>query len=401
MSRPTILCLASFEKGHEFLRQSHREGCPTYLLTSQSLQDAPWPRECLEEIFFMPDRDNEWHMPDVLDAVSYLNRRIDFEKIVALDDFDVEKGAALREHLRLPGLGDSAARHFRDKLAMRKGAQAAGIPVPRFVAAFNDVQIRAFLSDVPPPYVLKPRTQAGAIGIQKVESGDSLWPRLDALGDRRSHFLIEAFLPGAVFHVDSVVVRGKVVWSVASAYGIPPLETSHLGRVFRTQLLPRKGALAAALRKLNARTLSALGLDNGVSHSEYIQDADGNLYFLETSARVGGAHIAEMIEAGTGANLWREWARLEACRDPADYAPPGDDGLAAGILVCLAKQERPDLSAFDAPEVWWRMDDKPHHAGVIVRSRDQARVDTLLDQYTQHLYDEFFTALPPQERALA
>lgn len=400
MQRPTLLCLASFEKGHAFLQQAKADGCRVLLLTSQSLQDAPWPRESLDDIFFMPDDNHAWHMPDVVNAVSYLARREAIDKIVALDDFDVEKAAALREHLRLPGLGDSAARHFRDKLAMRTTAAAAGVPVPPFVAVFNDDAVRRFTEATPGPYVLKPRTQAGAIGIQKVADNEDLWGRLDALGDERSHFLLEAFLPGAVFHVDSIVVGGKTVWAMASAYGTPPLETSHEGRLFRTQLLPRGGALAKGLRALNAKTLKALGLENGVSHSEYIQDAAGTLHFLETSARVGGAHIAEMVEAGTGVNLWRAWASLEACADPGQYVVPGDAGEVSGLLICLSRQETPDLSGFDDPEVWWRLE-KKHHAGVIVRSRDYGRVDALLDAYTPRFYESFFASLPPQDRALA
>lgn len=398
MAPPTILCLASYEKGHEFLRQAHAEGCRVYLLTSQSLRDAPWPRECLADLFCMPDDRHAWDGADTLRAVAYLNRTIPFDRVVALDDFDVEKAAALREHLRLPGMGDSAARRFRDKLAMRTTARDAGIPVPPFVGILNHDRIRAFLESVPGPWVLKPRSQAGAVGIRKIDSAEQFWPIVDELGDQQSDHLLEAFLPGAVFHVDSVVVAGRVLWSIASRYGVPPLETSHDGRVFRTQILPRGGALARRLRALNARTLRALGLENGVSHSEYIQDGAGNLFFLETSARVGGAHIADMIEAGSGINLWREWARLEAAPNPADYAPPPDTGQIAGLLVCLSRDPNPDLSAFDAPEVCWRLA-HGHHAGLIVRSPDPARVDALCDDYAARLARTHLATLPPTDRA--
>ena len=58
MSAPrTILCLASFHKGHEFIREAKAQGWRVYLLTSQSLKDAEWPRESLDDIFYMPDVD--------------------------------------------------------------------------------------------------------------------------------------------------------------------------------------------------------------------------------------------------------------------------------------------------------------------------------------------------------
>jgi biotin carboxylase len=166
-SQLTILCVASYEKGAEFMRECKRQGCRVILLTSKSLQNADWPRESLDQIFFIPDVNKEWNIRDVIYGVSYLARTEKIDRIVALDDFDVEKAAALREHLRCPGMGDTTARYFRDKLAMRTKAAEAGILVPDFVHVLNYDLIRDFFDRVKPPYVLKPRLQAGAIGIKK------------------------------------------------------------------------------------------------------------------------------------------------------------------------------------------------------------------------------------------
>lgn len=389
----TILCIASYEKGHAFLRQSHQQaGWRTLLLTSESLKDAPWPRECLDDIYFIPDEGKEWDMALVVNAVSYLMRTQYLDQIVALDDFDVEKAAHLREHLRIPGMGESTARYFRDKLAMRMKAAEAGIPVPRFIGILNHERIQAFMEAVAPPYVLKPRTQAGAIGIQKIASPEQLWPALEALGDRQSHFLLEEFVPGAICHVDSIVVDGKVVFALPSRYGTPPMEVAHEGRVFTTCTLPPNSKEAKALLRLNKTMLTAFGLWRGVSHSEFIQGNDGTLYFLETSARVGGAHIADLIEAATGLNLWAEWAKVEM--DP-HYTLPECRHDHAGLLVSLSKQEFPDLSGYNDPEVVWRMTDKPQHAGLVVCSPDPARVQALVESYTQRFYSDFFATLPP------
>ena len=63
---------------------------------------------------------------------------------------------------------------------------------------------------------------------------------------------------------------------------------------------------------MNKRVLQSFGLRDGVSHTEFIcAHENGMFYFLETSARVGGAHIADLVEQGTGVNLWAEWARVE------------------------------------------------------------------------------------------
>ena len=65
------------------------------------------------------------------------------------------------------------------------------------------------------------------------------------------------------------------------------------------------------MQAINAQLLEAFGLQRGVSHTEFIRAGDGQIYFLETSARVGGAYIVDVVEAATGVNLWREWAKIE------------------------------------------------------------------------------------------
>lgn len=387
---PTVVCMASFEKGAEFLREAHRLGWHTVLLTVPALEHAAtWPRESIDEVFTLPDLA---HLPDVIPAVAHLARTRHLERVIPLDDYDVETAAALREHLRLSGMGASLARRFRDKLAMRVAARAAGIPVPEFVGAINDADVGEFVRRVPPPWVLKPRSEVSTIGIARIETADELWPRLDALGDRRSYHLLERFMPGGVYHVDTITEGGRVLFAEAHGYFRPPLEVFHQGGMAVTRTLPRESEQAEALRDLNARVLAALGMERGPSHVEFIQDADGALYFLEAGARVGGAHIAEVVEAATGINLWREWARLELGAAP--YAPPERRAEYGGVIITLARQEHPDTSAYTELEIVYRVE-RPHHAGLVVASPDQGRVDLLLREYRARFAEDFHAVLPP------
>jgi len=50
----TVLCLASYEKGQEFMRECKRQGCRVLLVTTEKLRDANWPRESVDEFFYMP-----------------------------------------------------------------------------------------------------------------------------------------------------------------------------------------------------------------------------------------------------------------------------------------------------------------------------------------------------------
>ena len=397
----TFLCLASYEKGHRFMQEAKKQGCRVYLLTSQSLRDkARFPHESLDDIFYMPDDQYEWNLQHMLLGVAHLCRNLRFDRILALDDFDLERAALLREHFRVPGLGESATRFFRDKLAMRLRAAENGIPVPEFTGTINYHDITHFVDSVRPPWVLKPRLMAGAIGIKKYYDREEVWRRIHGLGDEQSFFVLERFVPGDIFHVDSIWFGGEMVTAIASVYGTPPLEVTTGGGVFTTRLLPRSSETERALLQLNERILRTFGLQNGVSHTEFIRShEDGSLYFLETSARVGGANIADLIEAGTGMNMWAEWAKVEiAAATGESYVPPQLRGDYAGLLVSLSRQEWPDTSSFQEPELVWRLD-KRHHVGFVVRSPDHRRVNQLLDLYVQRVRDEYHASAPPREKA--
>jgi biotin carboxylase len=252
---------------------------------------------------------------------------------------------------------------------------------------------------VPPPWLLKPRTEASSVGIRKIEQPEQLWRALDELGDRQSHFLLEQFVPGDIFHVDSIVDEREVLFSVVHRYGHPPMEVMHQGGVFTTRTVDRVSRDWVELTALNAGLAPSLGMVRGVSHAEYIRAHDGGrYYFLEIAARVGGAFIAELVEASTGVNLWREWARLEiASLRGQPYSLPQSFSSYAGSVLCLAQTAEPDTSAFDAPEVFLRIK-KDHHAGLIVRSVDPGRVQELLEEYSAEFARRFLATLPPMEK---
>jgi len=396
MTKPiTILCLASHFKGMAFVKAAKEAGCNIILVAKETYKDEDWARDLIDEIFFMPDLGKR---PDIIYAISYLARSRPLDQIIALDDYDVETAGHLREHFRFPGLGDTLARNFRDKLAMRTTARAGGILVPEFTPVFNYDRAREFMARVPGPWLLKPRSEASAMGIKKVNTADELWPKLDALGDQQSFFHMEQFVYGDVFHVDSLVNEGEVLFSIASKYAIPPMEVYHGGGVFTTRTMDRKDADAKALLELNERLLKVLGMIRGANHAEFIKGKDGQFYFLECAARVGGANIAEAIQYATNINLWEEWARIEVAGLRGEkYKLPTTKVGYAGVINCLSRQEYPDLSGYNDPEVLWKPT-KKQHAGLIVASPDAQRIETLLENYRQRFMQDFLAVLPPRDK---
>lgn len=394
-NQQTILCLASYFKGTTFLSAAKKAGVKVLLVTREKIKDEAWPREDIDEIFLMPDLSRR---PDIIYAVSYLARGNNIVQVVPLDDYDVETAAALREHLRLPGLGETVVRYFRDKLAMRMQARANDLLVPEFSPVFSYDRLREFMGRVAPPWVLKPRSEAGAMGIKKVYSAEEVWRWLDELGDQQSYFHLEQYVPGEVFHVDSIIWDEKVQFALPHKYTQPPMNVAHEGGVFVTRTLDRTSAESEALLSFNNKLLKAFQIPRGVTHAEFIKDNEGRYYFLEVAARVGGANIEQLVEAASGVNLWAEWAKLEIAYARGEaYTAPTDSSAYAGVLICLARQEYPDLSAYQDPEVVFRLQ-KKHHAGLIVASPERDRVESLIIDYSARFGQEFLAVAPPLDK---
>ncbi len=196
----------------------------------------------------------------------------------------------------------------------------------------------------PVPWIVKPRHEVSAFGIRKCETADEVWDVLTDLDGRNnwrdhpSQFLIERFIEGNVFHVDSVVDNGKVVACGVSQYGTTPFNVSHHGGVFTSSIVPYRSKVRKQLEKLNASLLLAFELRTR-RHARRIsaKRRDGEFFLLEVACRVGGAYIANVLEHACNFNLWREWAKLETATDEKPYKLPKLRKDFAGITLALRK----------------------------------------------------------------
>jgi hypothetical protein len=333
----------------------------------------------------------------VRNVVSYLARDIKFDRIVPMGDWEMEVAAFLREHFRTPGMGETTMRYFRDKYAMRLKAKEDGIPVPEFTGLFNWKEIHDYIDRVPPTWIVKSRQECASLGMKKIEKREDLWPHLDGLGDKMSTKLMEKFTPGDVYHVDAVVHDDcKVVFAGVSKYGTPMLQLNQEGGMFTTRLIDRTSDDYKQLWALNERVVKSMGLKRGVTHIEYIKGReDGKFYFLEAGARPGAARIADVLWHASDICLWHEWAKIEINQGPSQLPEVRKDY--AGAIITLARTENPDLSAYTDPEICYRQARK-WHAGLIVKSPSQARVEELLKQYAERFARDFMTHGPPIDR---
>jgi hypothetical protein len=280
------------------LRELTRLGSRVVLLTLDTLRDAPWPSEILEDIQTMPAGLNQ---QQVTNTVTYLARTRRFARIISLTAADMTAAAALREHMRIPGMGITTTRSFRDRLTMRAKADKLGIRVPAYCAIFNYDDLRAYMETIPAPWLLQPRCVVSSADVQKLEDAEQVWRALDVLGDEQSNFLLEQALPGDVFSTTEIVAEGNVVFAA---------DPDHTGEV-------------QELKSIAARLIPALGMVRGVTQTKFLRShASGRMYFLETVGEAADASSADTIER-CGVSFGVEWARVEiAALRRESYQPP-------------------------------------------------------------------------------
>ncbi len=396
-----IVIIASEFKGNEFIEEAHKNDWRVTLVTRDDLHDRDWNWASLNHVEYVARDARE---DEYLQAVVKMAAKEPIHHVVGMDEFDVLPAARAREYLQIfKGLSRSHALHFRDKLTMRATAAGNGIDCPEFIGVFNPKDIHNYLTEVSAPWIVKPRTEVSAFGIRKCETAEEVWNVLtdldsrDTWRDHPSKYLIERFIEGNVFHVDSVIKDGRIVAQGVNEYGTTPFEVAQ-GGVFTSSTVEYKSKERKELEKINKKLLKAFKHENGVTHAEFLKsDADGRFYLVEVAARVGGAYIANVHEHANGFNLWREWGKLETATKENPYQKPKLYKEYAGITLALANQENPDTSHYTNEEIVYRVD-KPKHVGLIFHSKEKEHLEKLLMEYRTRIAADFLEIAPVKER---
>ena len=186
-------------------------------------------------------------------------------------------------------------------------------------------------------------------------------------------------------------------FSEVGRYHRPLLELWQGGGVFASQRLPLAPGGGRSMKQVTAAVLSAFGMQQGPSHTEFIwAHADGRALLPGDQCPRRGAHIAEMTEAATGINLWEE--RATGTRRPPPTSCRHRVRNTAASPSSLARQEYPHTAGSTDPEIFYRIDLKSH-IGFVFRSPNPERVEMLLNQYMERIVRDYQAVLPPADRA--
>lgn len=384
------------------MEEFQKAGWRVTLLTREDLSSADWAWTSLNEFRTVAPKAKE---EDYLREAINITMSQPVDHVVGLDEFDVLSAARVREYLQIfKGMSFSYALRFRDKLTMRNIASSRDILCPEFTEIFIPKLINEYLDSIPAPWFIKPRGEVSAFGIRKCETKDEVWDVLNELENRKnwrdhpSQFLIERFIEGSVYHVDSVVEERKIVACGVSKYGAAPFKIAHSGGVFMTSIMDYESKDRKKLEEINRKLLEAFEYERGIAHAEFLKsDEDGKFYLVEIACRVGGAYIANVLEYASGFNLWREWGKLESATAKNPYQKPKVLKKYAGLALALANQENPDTSHYTDEEIVYRVC-KPRHVGLIFQSESKKRLEELLSEYREKITNDFLEIAPVKER---
>ncbi|MGW5096237.1 ATP-grasp domain-containing protein [Streptomyces nodosus] len=249
-----------------------------------------------------------------------LHRKMDFNRVIALSEFDILRAARLRELMGLPGQNVHSAVAFRDKLRMKELLDGAGVPVAPYAPVSHLDDLLGFVEEHGYPIVVKPRRGGGSMGVHVLRDRDDLTSLLAAhrdLGtDDGAQLLAEKYIEHELFHVDGVITDGRPLLMWPSTQGDTSCLDIMRGRALHSCLLDADDPLLEPLREITRRALAALPVPGTfMFHAEVFRDAGGRLVFNEVASRMGGGMIEHVLQLGFGITLPEVYVRSLAAHD--------------------------------------------------------------------------------------
>lgn len=247
---------------------------------------------------------------EVVDHLDRLCRSRRVTHLLHSTEDDILRLAQVRQRHGIAGLHEADALVFRDKYHMKVAATAA-VRTPEFLAPGTHDAAVEFAERVGWPVVVKPRLGFGSRGVTVVRDASALARHL---GDRSlGEVLVEAYVPGLVYHVDGFMQAGEVLLAVPSRYLNNCLSFAD-GEALGSVQLDDHDPLAVELTRFAERVVAALpATDATPFHLEVFRHEEtGELYFCEIAARIGGGHIYETLTRATGRNPVEFWFRRQA-----------------------------------------------------------------------------------------
>lgn len=225
------------------------------------------------------------------------------EKINGITSFSLESALPtvvyVAKAMGLVSNSEESLRLTQSKFAQRQALEKAGIPVPKYYLIESEADLKKVQCRY--PVIVKPVDSGGSQGICKVDSSELLDEAYRFAVDysRSSKVIVEEFVDGREFSVEYISHQGKhyflqVTDKVTS--GAPRfVEMQH------HQPADVSESLRQRIKEMVESALTALKIENSASHTEIKLNSRGELFIIETGARMGGDYItSDLVRLSTG-----------------------------------------------------------------------------------------------------
>lgn len=273
--------------------------------------------------------------PEVEDFCLTRFQRGEFDRLLAMSEIDILRAARIREHLGIPGQSVESAAAFRDKLTMKDLWRARGLPVADHASAPNVSAIRAFSERIGRPFVIKPRRQAGSVGVTVIRSEDDLdafiasTPELRGFDD--SSLMCEEYIEHQLIHCDGIISDGRLAWSWTSR--MTSTLGHHEGDPLRSVMLSRSDPLLHEVTDLVRAALECMPVPQfSLFQAEIFVNPSKGLALNEIASRMGGGKINTMLKSAFG-HWTLDWHLRTALDRPQPLPKITPERLAGFTLI--------------------------------------------------------------------
>ena len=246
---------------------------------------------------------------EAADSIARLAARKPLDAVVAVDDEGVLVAALAGQRLGLAHNPPDAAARSRDKAAMRRALEEAGVPQPEFRMAGPDADVAGLAAEVGLPCVVKPVSLSGSRGVIRTDDREAAVVAAkrvrailaDAGEDPEAPLLVERYIPGDEVAVEGLL-RGGTLEPLAVFDKPDPLEGPYFEETIYVTPSRLPPETLGAIVRMTTDAAAALELVEGPIHAELRTDG-GRAWVLELAARSIGGLCSRALRFGVGVTL--------------------------------------------------------------------------------------------------
>ncbi len=245
----------------------------------------------------------------ILEQVRALTSRTRIDRVECLWEPFMILAARIREMLGLPGMTVAETVPFRDKEAMKRVLDRAGIRTPRHASATSREGVRDAAKTIGYPLIVKPIAGAGSADTYRIDSAGEL-ERAFPLLRHVPEVSVEEFVDGEDFTFDCICVDGEIRHFNIAFYR-PRALIAKENEWISPQTVAVRDAGAPELeqgRRMGVAVLRALHFRTGYTHMEWYRKPSGEAVFGEIAARPPGARLVDLINFASDVDTYSGWA---------------------------------------------------------------------------------------------